>query len=67
MHGTVLLDQDSRPVHPAIIWADQRTVAECRALSEVLVEQEYANITGDSSLQYPLGTSLRSFTVRSDI
>ena len=46
MHGTVLLDQDSRPVHPAIIWADQRSIVECQTLVNTVGGQEYANITG---------------------
>ncbi len=32
MHGTVLVDGDHRPLSPAIIWSDQRAVAEVAAL-----------------------------------
>lgn len=33
MHGAVLLDANDAPLRPAIIWCDQRTDAECRALT----------------------------------
>ncbi|MEE2790085.1 MAG: FGGY family carbohydrate kinase, partial [Acidobacteriota bacterium] len=33
MHGAVLLDEAGEVVRPAIIWCDQRSDAECRALT----------------------------------
>ena len=34
MHGAVLLDAHMQPVRPCIIWADQRTQAECDAMTQ---------------------------------
>ncbi|GLW07080.1 xylulokinase [Microtetraspora sp. NBRC 13810] len=46
MMGAVLLDAAYRPVRPAIIWADHRSTAQCRALlDEIGMERAY-RITG---------------------
>ena len=34
MHGVVLLDKDGRVLRPCIIWADQRSDAQCRWMTE---------------------------------
>lgn len=34
MHGVVLLDKDHQVVRPCIIWADQRSDAQCRWITE---------------------------------
>ncbi len=34
MHGVVLLDADSQVLRPCIIWADQRSDAQCRWMTE---------------------------------
>ncbi|MDQ3256898.1 MAG: FGGY family carbohydrate kinase, partial [Acidobacteriota bacterium] len=34
MHGSVLLDKKGEVLRPALIWCDQRTEAQCRALTE---------------------------------
>jgi xylulokinase len=34
MHGVVLLDEENRVLRPAIIWADQRSEAQCRWITE---------------------------------
>src|SRR5205823_13865614 len=34
MHGVVLLDQDYKVLRPCIIWADQRSDAQCRWMTE---------------------------------
>ena len=36
MHGPVFLDQQGQSVRPAIIWADQRSVVECREIYATL-------------------------------
>jgi xylulokinase len=36
MHGSVLLDAAGRPRRPAILWNDNRSVAECERLTEAL-------------------------------
>jgi xylulokinase len=35
MHGAVALDDEGRVLHPAILWNDQRSGAECRELDEL--------------------------------
>jgi sugar (pentulose or hexulose) kinase len=34
MHGLVLLDADGEVLRPSIIWCDQRTEEQCRAITE---------------------------------
>ncbi|MCL6614243.1 MAG: xylulokinase, partial [Firmicutes bacterium] len=34
MHGSVFLDGGSRVIRPAILWCDQRTAEQCRAITE---------------------------------
>jgi xylulokinase len=46
MHGTVLLDRAGVPLHPAIIWADQRSAAACLTLVNILGPERYAALTG---------------------
>lgn len=46
MHGTVLLDRAGVPLHPAIIWADQRSPAACATLTAKVGPEYYASITG---------------------
>jgi xylulokinase len=46
MHGTVLLDRAGQPLHPAIIWADQRSAAACATLTNTLGAERYAAVTG---------------------
>jgi len=36
MHGTVFLDADGVPLHPAVIWADVRSGVECREIEDIL-------------------------------
>jgi xylulokinase len=46
MHGTVLLDRAGVPLHPAIIWVDQRSAAACTTLVITLGAERYASMTG---------------------
>jgi xylulokinase len=46
MMGAVLLDAAYRPVRPAIIWADHRSTAQCRALLDQIDMAEAYRITG---------------------
>lgn len=46
MHGTVLLDSNAQAIHPAIIWADQRSASESRKLIEKVGAERLASITG---------------------
>ena len=36
MHGPVFLDKSGKSMRPAIIWADQRSVAECREIYDIV-------------------------------
>jgi xylulokinase len=46
MHGTVLVDQNGKPLHPAIIWADQRTAETPQKLIETVGIEQYVATTG---------------------
>lgn len=46
MHGTVLLDAEGEPVHPAIIWADQRGGTLTEHIVETIGQEEYVTTTG---------------------
>lgn len=46
MHAFALLDRGGRAVRPAIIWADQRSAAECASLIDTVGAKNYAAITG---------------------
>ncbi len=46
MHGTVLLDVDHVPLHPAIIWADQRSGVHAATMPHVFGRDPYVTITG---------------------
>lgn len=36
MHGAVLLGEDAQPLHPAIIWCDQRTAGQATRIRETI-------------------------------
>ncbi|GAB4518188.1 MAG: xylulokinase [Anaerolineae bacterium] len=46
MHGTVLLDAAHKPLHPAIIWADQRSASVIPSMIEAVGAARYASIAG---------------------
>ena len=46
MHGVTLLGKDRQPLHPAIMWADQRSAAECLELIDLLGAERYAKTAG---------------------
>src|SRR5438477_8710549 len=50
MHGAVLLDERDEVIRPAIIWCDQRTAAECRAISEQVGAQRLIELTANPAL-----------------
>jgi xylulokinase len=58
MHGTVLLDRADKPIHPAIIWADQRSAAACQALIATVGAEQYVQITGTLPATGFLGATL---------
>jgi xylulokinase len=58
MHGAILLDGAGAPLHPAIIWADQRSAAQCQTLIKTVGPQEYAALTGTLPAVGFLGATL---------
>lgn len=46
MMGAVLLDVDYRPVRPAIIWADTRSVAQTEALEQAIGQERAYSLLG---------------------
>lgn len=59
MHGTVLLNAAGMPVHNAIIWADQRSVAACVDLVAPLGAEAYAQLAGTLPATGFMGATLR--------
>jgi xylulokinase len=50
MHGSVLLDERGEVLRPALIWCDQRTDAECRALTERVGAARLVELTCNPAL-----------------
>ncbi|HEX8072321.1 MAG TPA: xylulokinase [Pyrinomonadaceae bacterium] len=50
MHGAVLLDERAEVLRPALIWCDQRTEAECRALTERVGPARLVELTCNPAL-----------------
>lgn len=54
MHSLVALDQENKPVYPAILWNDVRTTKQCQEITEVL---------GTSLLDITKNRALEGFTL----
>ncbi len=50
MHGAVLLDESDNVLRPAIIWCDQRSDAQCRALTERVGAERLIEMTANPAL-----------------
>ena len=50
MHGLVALDEERRPLRPAILWNDQRTAAECTEIEEHVGLERLVELTGNRAL-----------------
>jgi xylulokinase len=50
MHGAVVLDERDEVLRPSLIWADQRTGAQCRAIVERIGEQRLIELTANPAL-----------------
>ncbi|MEP7284858.1 MAG: xylulokinase [Chloroflexota bacterium] len=50
MHGLTTLDSHGDPVRPAILWNDQRSGAQCEAITEKVGAQKLYQITGSLML-----------------
>ncbi|HEV3312421.1 MAG TPA: xylulokinase [Chloroflexota bacterium] len=51
MHGAVLLDRNRSPLRPAILWNDQRSVSQCREITERVGFEALVSRTGNRA--YP--------------
>ncbi len=50
MHGLVMLDRSGKVLRPAILWNDQRTAAQCAAITERVGEKRLLELTGNPVL-----------------
>src|SRR5437660_3910149 len=50
MHGAVFLDQKDAVIRPALLWNDQRTEAQCQAITERVGPRRLTDITGNPAL-----------------
>jgi xylulokinase len=50
MHGSVLLDARDESLRPALIWCDQRTAEQCRAITEKVGAQKLIELTCNPAL-----------------
>ena len=50
MHGLVLLDEQGNVLRPAILWNDQRTQAQCDAMTAVIGARRLLELTGNPAL-----------------
>lgn len=50
MHGTVLLDERDEVLRPALIWCDQRTEAQCRAITATVGAERLIELTLNPAL-----------------
>ena len=50
MHGVVLLDEQSMVLRPCIIWADQRSEAQCRWMTERVGEEQLIEYVSNPAL-----------------
>ena len=50
MHGSVLLDAQGDVIRPALIWCDQRTDAECRAITDKVGAARLIELTCNPAL-----------------
>jgi len=45
MHGAVFLDENGKPIRPAVIWADQRSAEQCRRIYDIVGRERLARLT----------------------
>lgn len=50
MHGAVFLDQSDAVIRPALLWNDQRTAAQCAAITATVGAERLITITGNPAL-----------------
>ena len=50
MHGSVFLDDAGEVIRPALLWNDQRTGAQCEAITQKVGAERLLEITGNPAL-----------------
>ena len=50
MHGSVFLDDSDRVIRPALLWNDQRTQAQCDAITDAVGPERLISISGNPAL-----------------
>jgi xylulokinase len=50
MHGSVFIDGSDRVVRPALLWNDQRTQAQCDAITQAVGKERLISISGNPAL-----------------
>lgn len=50
MHGLVMLDSSGDIIRPCIMWNDQRTMAQCKAVTETIGLENVLRLTGNQIL-----------------
>ena len=58
MHGTVLVDGSNKSIGPAIIWADQRSIAEVEEFTALVGKEMLANTAGTAPAAGFMGPTL---------
>lgn len=61
MHGSVLLDQEKRLLHPAVIWSDQRSFRQVEEINQLIDRACLIKITGSSLVTGFQAATLRWF------
>jgi len=50
MHGSVFLDADNEVIRPALLWCDQRTTAQCTAITDTVGEARLIEMVSNPAL-----------------
>src|SRR6184192_2107784 len=50
MHGSVFLDRNGVVIRPALLWNDQRTLAQCEAINDKVGADRLLEIAGNPSV-----------------
>jgi xylulokinase len=58
MHGLVILDKDDKVIRPAILWNDNRTIAETTYLNNTIGKSKLLEYTGNIAYPGMTGTKL---------
>jgi xylulokinase len=58
MHGLVILDDENKPIRPAIIWSDQRTANQVQYLNNIIGKEKLGEITSNPIATGFFGVSL---------